>query len=172
MSESGFRIGGGLDRFGLERLSRRVGGLRRFDISCRLLLREQGRMNLTALGNGFRLGLSLFDVVQLTVRYQRYVLVSLNHGRFCFSCFTQRHSDTEKILERGRNTISQDYSQKLGVSVCLCEIKHQILLRMEVMVSLRFRAKRGFGEDERRPSGGRARPTCCRSIQSRVGGPS
>ena len=62
MAEGCFRVRGGLDRFRLECLRLCIGGLGSVEIGCRLLLREQGRMNLTSLGDGLRLGLSLLDI--------------------------------------------------------------------------------------------------------------
>ena len=80
MAEGCFRVWGGLDRFRLERLRvLRLGG-KLIDGRVRLLLREQGGMNLAAFGDGFRLGHSLLDVAYLLFCDQRDVFIRFNHG--------------------------------------------------------------------------------------------
>ena len=120
VAEGGIGVGRWLDGRRLERLCRRFDLLGNIQVGRRLLLREDGGMNLAALRDGFRLGLGLLDVVQLAIRDQRYVFIGLDHSWF----------------------------------------------------SLKSRARKGFGAGATRPSAGRARPTCFRSIRNRGDGPS
>ena len=60
-------------------LPRRLRGIGRNGFNDKIGL---GGMFFAALGYGFRLGLSLFDVAQLPFRHQRYVIICFDHGLF------------------------------------------------------------------------------------------
>ena len=79
MTKGRVGVGRGLGRFWLYGLSYRLGGWLLGRIWNIRLLREKSRMHLPPLGDGLRLGLSLFDVAQLLLCHQRYVFVCFDH---------------------------------------------------------------------------------------------
>ena len=80
MPECGFGVGRGRAGFRLESLRRDFCCGLIVKVGCRLLLCEKGGMNLAALGDRLRLGLTFLHVAQLLLDLQGYVFVCLDHG--------------------------------------------------------------------------------------------